>query len=183
MVNSLREIAGRDFQPAHVGFTLTREPDQREFARFFGCPVEFSGTADQFSPSNETLAIPLVTRDQHLLETLQPIREVAAKEQYGLRDAPIFSRERSAEIAAARQSQQADDRQGAGADRANARAALQYIKEPGVSVAQIAWLLGYEGPTSFNHAFARWTGRSASEARSENRLRNDGQVSKLSRAP
>jgi AraC-like DNA-binding protein len=45
--------------------------------------------------------------------------------------------------------------------------ALQYIKEISLSLAQIAWLLGYEGPTSFNYAFARWTGRSASEARNE----------------
>ena len=36
--------------------------------------------------------------------------------------------------------------------------ALQYLKEPGMSLSQIAWLLGYEGSTSFNHAFRRWTG-------------------------
>jgi hypothetical protein len=44
-------------------------------------------------------------------------------------------------------------------------------------------LLGYEGPTSFNHAFARWTGRSASEAHDENQSRNGGKVSKLGRGP
>jgi transcriptional regulator GlxA family with amidase domain len=43
--------------------------------------------------------------------------------------------------------------------------ALQYVKESTISLAQIAWLLGYEGSTSFNNAFTRWTGRSASEAR------------------
>jgi AraC-like DNA-binding protein len=68
-------------------------------------------------------------------------------------------------------------------DRLRHSLALQYIKEPSVSVAQIAWLLGYEGPTSFDHAFARWTGRSASEARDENQSRNDGKVSKLGCAP
>ena len=68
-------------------------------------------------------------------------------------------------------------------DRLRHSLALQYIKEPSVSVAQIAWLLGYEGPTSFNHAFACWTGRSASEARDENQSRNDGKVSKLGLAP
>jgi AraC-like DNA-binding protein len=36
--------------------------------------------------------------------------------------------------------------------------AFQYIKAPTISVSQIAWLLGYEGTTSFNHAFVRWTG-------------------------
>jgi AraC-like DNA-binding protein len=48
--------------------------------------------------------------------------------------------------------------------------ALQYLKEPGISLAQITWLLGYEGSTSFNHAFRRWTGRPPSAARSEKQL-------------
>ena len=81
IIKGLREMAGRDFLPTRVGFTLAREPDRAEFERFFGCPVAFSGSADHFSLSNETLAIPLVTRDQHLLETLRPICEEAAKER------------------------------------------------------------------------------------------------------
>ena len=48
--------------------------------------------------------------------------------------------------------------------------ALQYVKEPSLSVSQIAWLLGYEGSTSFNHAFRRWTGRSPSATRNEKQL-------------
>jgi AraC-like DNA-binding protein len=48
--------------------------------------------------------------------------------------------------------------------------ALQYIKAPSISVSQIAWLLGYEGSTSFNHAFARWAGRSPSAVRKEEQL-------------
>jgi AraC-like DNA-binding protein len=48
--------------------------------------------------------------------------------------------------------------------------ALQYMKDPGMSLSQIAWLLGYEGSTSFNHAFKRWTGRSPSVARNEKPL-------------
>jgi AraC-like DNA-binding protein len=48
--------------------------------------------------------------------------------------------------------------------------ALQYLKEPGMSVSQIAWLLGYEGSTSFNHAFRRWTGQSPSAVRNQKLL-------------
>jgi AraC-like DNA-binding protein len=48
--------------------------------------------------------------------------------------------------------------------------ALQYIRAPSISVSQIAWLLGYEGSTSFSHAFARWTGRSPSAVRKEEKL-------------
>jgi AraC-like DNA-binding protein len=48
--------------------------------------------------------------------------------------------------------------------------AIQYLKDPEMSLAQIAWLLGYEGSTSFNHAFKRWTGRSPSSDRNRKRL-------------
>ena len=37
--------------------------------------------------------------------------------------------------------------------------ALKYLKEPNLPLAQIAWLLGYEAPSSFTHAFRRWVGR------------------------
>jgi AraC-like DNA-binding protein len=108
-VKALREMAARDFRPTQVTFTLARNSELPEFERFFGCPVEFSVSADQFGLSNETLAMPLVTEDHH----------------------------------------------------------LQYLKEHSLSVPQIAWVLGFEGPTSFNYAFGRWTGWSASEARKE----------------
>ena len=48
--------------------------------------------------------------------------------------------------------------------------ATQYLNDPGMSLGQIAWLLGYEGSTSFNHAFKRWTGRSPSADRHSGRL-------------
>jgi len=48
--------------------------------------------------------------------------------------------------------------------------AVQYLREPVMSLSQIAWLLGYEGTTSFNYAFRRWTGRSPSATRNEKLL-------------
>jgi hypothetical protein len=74
-------MVGREFRSTQVAFTLARASDPREFGRFFGCPVEFSGSADRFSLSNATLAIPLNTRDQHLLETLRPVCDEAANER------------------------------------------------------------------------------------------------------
>ena len=43
--------------------------------------------------------------------------------------------------------------------------ALQYLRDPGMSLAQITWLLGYDRSTSFTHAFKRWTGHTPSMAR------------------
>jgi AraC-like DNA-binding protein len=204
MIKGLREMAGRDVRPTQVGFTLARDTDSGEFESFFGCPVTFSGAADQFSLSNETLAIPLITRDQHLLETLRPVCDDAAKERntaYGTLRSSVenevqkllphgkANRQRIAkalgltERTLAQKLGEENTSYEKVADRLRHSLALQYIKEPSVSVAQIAWLLGYEGPTSFNHAFARWTGRSASEARSDNQRSSSGKVSKLSRPP
>jgi hypothetical protein len=56
-------------------------------------------------------------------------------------------------------------RTAAAPSRACGDTARVYLKEPGFASAHIAWLLGYEGPTSFNHAFRRWTGHSPSAAR------------------
>ena len=187
-IKALREMAGRHFQPAQVTFTLARNSELPEFERFFGCPVGFSASADQFTLSNETLAIPLVTEDHHLLETLRPICEEAAKERktvhgtlrslvenevhkllhhgkanrQGVAKALGLSAQTLSERLA--EENTSFDRV---VDRLRHSLALQYIKEPSLSAKQIAWLLGYEGPTSFNSAFARWTGRSASETRKE----------------
>ena len=55
-----------------------------------------------------------------------------------------------------------------GLDNTILNVALPHIQGSlSASLDQIAWLLGYEGPTSFNAAFARWTGKSASEVRNE----------------
>jgi AraC-like DNA-binding protein len=203
LIKGLREMAGRDFRPTQVAFTLARNSDPGEFEEFFGCPVEFSGPADQFSLSNETLAIPLVTRDQSLLETLRPLCEEAGKERntaYGTLKASVeneaqkllphgkANRQRVAkalgltERTLAQKLAEENTSYNDVVDRLRRSLALEYIKEASISIAQIAWLLGYEGPTSFNHAFARWTGKSASEARSRNQ-RSDGRMSKLGCAP
>jgi AraC-like DNA-binding protein len=205
LIKGLREMAGRDFRPTRVTFTLAHNSELPEFERFFGCPVEFSGSADQFGLSNETLAIPLITEDRHLLDTLQPICDAAAKERntgHGTLRSLVenevqkllphgkANRQRVAKTLglSERMLSQRLAEEGISyndvVDRLRRSLALEYIKEPTISLAQIAWLLGYEGPTSFNSAFARWTGRFASEARNENQRPEHGKVPRpLRRAP
>jgi AraC-like DNA-binding protein len=171
-----------------VAFSLARFSELPEFERFFGCPVEFSARADQFTLSNETLAIPLITEDHHLLETLRPICEEAARERKTVRGTlrslvenevqkmlhhgkanrlkvakALGLSERTLSEGLAEENTSFDHV----VDRLRHSLALQYVKERRISLDQIAWLLGYEGPTSFNFAFARWTGRSAIEVRRE----------------
>jgi AraC-like DNA-binding protein len=184
-------MAGRDFRLPQVSFAHVRNSDLREFERFFGCPVEFGASMDQLDFSNETLALPLVTEDRHLLETLQPICDEAAKErktpkgtlrasvedevqkllphgkakrQTVARALGISERTLSRKLTEERTTYDEI------LDQLRRSLALQYINDRGISLSQIAWLLGYEGSTSFNHAFVRWTGRSPSMSRKEKQL-------------
>jgi AraC-like DNA-binding protein len=43
--------------------------------------------------------------------------------------------------------------------------ATQYLADSGLSVSQIAWLLGYQQISAFTNAFKRWTGKTPREAR------------------
>jgi AraC-like DNA-binding protein len=189
-LKGLRELVGRRIRPTKVAFVHTRNAHQREFERFFGCSVEFGATSDQVSMANEALALPLVTGDPHLLETLRSVCDEAASERrtpaQTLRASvenevqkllPNETADRRAVARALGMSERTLSRKLAdeGAtyaqvvDQLRRSLALQYVKERSLSLSQIAWLLGYEGSTSFNHAFRRWTGGSPSTARSDER--------------
>jgi AraC-like DNA-binding protein len=43
--------------------------------------------------------------------------------------------------------------------------ARHYLEEKAMPISKIAWLLGFEEPSSFSHAFKRWTGKSPRELR------------------
>jgi AraC-like DNA-binding protein len=199
-LRGLRELLGRSVRPTKVAFAHARNADLREFERFFGSPVEFGAPSDQVSVSTEILALPLVTGDPHLLETLRPLCDEAARERHTLAETLRASVENEVQkllpdrtvgrrtiARALGMSERTLSRKLAdeGAtyeevvDQLRRSLALQYVKEPALSFSQIAWLLGYEGSTSFNHAFRRWTGCSPSTARSEEQLRASAQRGNL----
>jgi AraC-like DNA-binding protein len=191
IVKSVREITGRNVHPTKITLVHTRNSPFPEFERFCGCPVEFGGSSDQLVFSNESLATPLITQDTHLLDALRPICDEAAKQ----RETPPESLRAQVETEAqkllphgrarrlpvakalgmstrtlARRLALEDTTFEDVVDELRRTLALQYIKTPTISLSQMAWLLGYEGSTSFNHAFRRWTGAPPSAARLERLL-------------
>jgi AraC-like DNA-binding protein len=181
ILKALREAAARDIRPTKVTFAIGRDPKLlREFERFYGCPVEFGAQRDQLVFSNETLAFPVVTEDRYLLRTLRPIADEAARKRGTARQTlrasveseiqrllPHGKARRQAVAEALAMSQRTLSRrladEGATYDKVveelRRSLAIQYIKEPGLSLPEIAWLLGYQSASSFSHAFRRWTGR------------------------
>ena len=45
--------------------------------------------------------------------------------------------------------------------------AVSYLKEPGRSIGEVTYLLGYSEPTNFTRSFKRWTGKSPQEYRAD----------------
>jgi AraC-like DNA-binding protein len=52
--------------------------------------------------------------------------------------------------------------------------ATAYLAEPKLSVAEVAFLLGFSEVSNFHRAFKRWTGRTPAEARRQQAVRRDG---------
>ena len=183
---ALRTISGRNVTPTKVAFAHNRNSDVREFEQFFSCPVEFGAPNTVFQISTDALRIPLITADPKLLRVLRPYCDAAGTERNvkpgTLRSAVEAEVEKllphgkaKAETVAealalslrtlARKLADEGTTYGEVVDQLRKSLATQYLNDPGMSLGQIAWLLGYEGSTSFNHAFKRWTGRSPSADR------------------
>jgi AraC-like DNA-binding protein len=191
IVRVLRELAGRDIRPIRAAFAHARNAELREFTRFFGCPVEFGraveGVAsDLLEFSNAAIAAPLLTADPKLFKALEPFCDLAAKERRTASDTLRAAVEKEVEkLLPHGKAQRQTVARALGmsvrtfsrrlvveettyeevVDQLRRSLALQYLKDPDMSLSQIAWLLGYEGSTSFNHAFKRWTGHSPSVVR------------------
>jgi AraC-like DNA-binding protein len=196
VVKAIREGTGRDVCPTRVACAHKRTADLREFERFYRCVVDFGTPLDQLAFSNEVLALPLITEDAHLLETLRPFCDAAERARNTALGSIRASVENEVQRLLPHGRAQAETIAKALAvsprtlsrrlveegttyaeviDQLRRSLATQYLREPGFTLAQIGWLLGYEGPTSFNHAFKRWTGRSPSAARNRGRLPRSAQ--------
>jgi AraC-like DNA-binding protein len=190
IVKTARAVTDHGVRPTRVECPHPRTDDLEEFERFFGCPVKFSAPSGLLEFSNETLALPLITQDAYLLETLRPFCEEAERARNAtatgsLREAVESEVERllpngqvkaetvamalalSVETLSRRLSEERTSFAGV-VDQLRQSLALRYLKEPGFTLAQISWLLGYERPIAFTRAFKRWTGRSPSAVRDEN---------------
>jgi AraC-like DNA-binding protein len=52
-------------------------------------------------------------------------------------------------------------------DDARSTLAREYLRDPDLSIAEVAYMLGYSEPSAFTRAFRRWTGRSPRELRGQ----------------
>ena len=186
LIRLCRQLTGRAITPRRVGFIHHRNDDPSELAAFFGCRVEFGARADRVTFDVAVRDAPIVSADPYLNELLKANGEQALARQRR----PNGSFRAEVENAMSRQLPHGNASAGdiatslgvsrrtfarrladEGATFSDVREALrsalarQYLADRGLSISQVAWLLGYREVSAFTHAFKRRTGRTPRQAR------------------
>jgi len=188
LVRSCREATGRRVQPTRMKLTHRRKGDCSEFNGFMGRDAEFAADVDEIAFPDAIKQILLVDADRYLNELLIAYCEEALSRRQTSAGALRLSVEnaivpllphgkaRLEEIArrlgvsertlARRLSAEGVSFSGV-LGELRFDLAKRYIREPDLSISEIAWLLGYQEVSAFTHAFKRWTGKTPREMRSE----------------
>ena len=178
-VRSMRQCSGRNLRPKSLCFMHPRNSNIAEFERFFGCPVTFGESKNQLVWKLEDLKTPLLTANNRLLSVLrgycedtlsrrketpptlieQVERQIAdrlakgeAKLETVASELGLSSRTLSRRLSAMETSFNTI------LDELRKALATRYLKESGLNVTEISYLLGYTEVSTFAHAFKRWTG-------------------------
>jgi AraC-like DNA-binding protein len=192
LVRLCRQLTGTRLVPARVRLMHRRDDKHSELIEFFGGKVEFGASIDEvaFAPAVKDMAI--VSADHHLNKLLITYCEEALARQPSKRTpfrasvenaiVPLLPHGDATLDAIARQlglSQRTLARRlalerltfSAVVDDLKCNLAERYLADDGLSISQVAWLLGYQEVSSLTHAFKRWTGRSPRQARARNAAR------------
>ena len=172
-----------------VDFSHARPADTREHERIFECPVEFGADACQLvvardvwdtprTGTNPTLFSVLETHARMLMsqrpnpdDTVSRVREAIDAELKG-GDPNLESIGRRLAMSPRTLQRRLKD-QGVAfndlLDTMRFQAAKSYLAQRDVAGAEVAFLLGFADPSSFNHAFKRWSGQTPTEYRRQAR--------------
>jgi AraC-like DNA-binding protein len=180
LLRILRKLTGVRLVPQRIRLMHQRRRGAAEMARFFGCDIEFGAGADEILFAREVRNVRVANADPYLSRILIAFCEQAMAQRRASRGS--FSTSVENAIAAALPhgkaranviakelglSQRTLARRLAMEQTSFSRLvnglrrelAARYMKEEGLPISQIAWLLGYQEVGAFSHAFKRWTGK------------------------
>ena len=186
LLHLYRFLTKRRVTPLAVHFVHGRRDGQRELSRYFGCKVSYLQNRSEIVLKATDMAIPIDTSDYRLLKILTAYSEGMLK-QHGPHDGGLLQRverqivdllpkgEAKAKVIAVALgiSERTLTRQLAALgtsfnevlDGLRKRLALEFVSDRELSLAQVAFLLGYANQPAFTLAFRRWTGKAPSQLR------------------
>lgn len=181
----IRLMAGSRWAPVEVHFAHPAPRQDSEHARLFGAPVSFGHAANAFVIEREFLDREVPAADPRLYPILKRYLEQVLKEM-PQEDVLLASVRRAvgesmrngdpklAQVAGRiavgprtlqRRLNDYDVDFKTLVDDTRRRFALNYLRDRGHTLAEIAYLLGYSEVSAFNRAFRRWTGSTPSDYR------------------
>jgi AraC-like DNA-binding protein len=181
IVRVLRQLSGTRITAQRVRFVHARSTPPAALTAYFGGRVEFGSDVDRISFARNVGSTAIVGADSYLNrllvhyceEALAHRRQGHASFRTRVENAliPLLPHATCTASAMARRlgfSQRTFARRLAAegvsfsalVDELRLDLADRYLAEPGVSISQIAWLLGFQQPSAFSRAYRRWTGAS-----------------------
>lgn len=179
-VQFVRNLTGQAVTPERVCFRHAAPADTRPYQDFFGCPVLFDQPYISIRMPLTVFDLPVGQADAALLAMME---RQAALLLGQLQDANDLVRSVRASIAKRAREGDLNIDQVAASLNVSARTlhrhlaqdgwnfrglrndtrrklAESYLRDPALTLGEIAWLLGYSEQSAFTRAFHQWTGRS-----------------------
>lgn len=188
LVNMMRRATNREISPQQVTFRHARNENTAAFERYFGCKVHFGANENSYTFRMADLDMALATADCELYKVLKNCCEHAL--QIKARDTPTLITEVERLISDRLTVGEATLEDVAHALGMSPRTlsrrlardgttffriledlrkslAVNYLRERGLVLSEVAFLLGYSGLSSFSDAFKRWTGSTPGQFRND----------------
>ena len=196
----VRGVTGVPFPVEQLTFVHAAPADIREHTRVFGCPVRFEAAHNRMCIAREAWETPTKDANPGVLHVLQEHADLllaklpkgpdlvertrkAIGERLRGGDSSLEGVARElgmSERSLQRHLQDLGYSYNALADEVRAATARLYLEQPDIAVAEVAYLLGFADPSTFNRAYKRWTGNTP--ARSRAQLRGSGAATPSPRA-
>lgn len=184
VIKLCRISAGDHFAPLRIQMMRSIPADPDEFAAYFRSPIEYAAPRNSILLSKDDMesALPsaniqvarqcerVIDEYLHQLDRDNVSAGVRAKLIEYLPSGSVSKEEVAAALnTSVRSMQRHLHDEGTSfkqlLDDTRRGLALQYIRDPRVSINEITYLLGYSEPANFSRAFKRWTGMSPSARR------------------
>jgi len=181
----VRGDTGVEFPIRELTFVHRRPADISEHERIFGCPVRFEAEWNRMSIDRAAWDSPAKGGNPGVLQVLSEHADLllqklpkgpglvertrkAIGERLRGGDSSLESVARELGTSGRslqRHLQELGYSYNALADEVRAAAAKLYLEQPDIAVAEVAYLLGFADPSTFNRAFKRWTGHTPARSR------------------
>ncbi|QRM28518.1 AraC family transcriptional regulator [Microvirga sp. VF16] len=188
MVRICRRLTGRDISPIRMSVTHPRCARSTAIEEFVSCSIAFGAGADEVAFARGVAQLRLPNADPYLNKVLVRQCEDALAQHERLEGsfqarvenaiAPLLphGRARVDDVARAlgmsrrtlaRRLAEEHLSFTAILERVRLNLAHHYLKDPGLSVSRIAWLLGFQETSAFTNSFRRWTGLTPTQMRTQ----------------